>query len=134
VLFPLPHIRTSTRQAVKDVRGVRGRSYRGLAFPLDQKPGGTPYLYDACFGTGPCEIDSPLPPDDFSVWGGAQLSSFKSCYLDAAVDYMLGSLYNGSVLYRSDPATETNGMTVRTALIPEMIGAGPGLTFYWGDG
>jgi hypothetical protein len=90
------------------------------------------YLYDACFGAGPFEIDSPLPPDDFSRWGGMQLASFKGRYLDGAVDYMLGTLYNGTVLLRSVWASGTNGMTVRTALIPDQVGAHPGLTFYWG--
>ncbi len=90
------------------------------------------YLYDASFGVGPHEIDSPLPPDDLSRWGSMQLASFKECYLDGAVDYMLGTLYNGGVLLRSVPATGMNGMTVRTALIPNLVGANPCLTFYWG--
>ncbi|MCI0464978.1 MAG: hypothetical protein L0Z62_49280 [Gemmataceae bacterium] len=90
------------------------------------------YLYDASFGAGPFEIDAPLPPDDLSILGGALLASFKARYLDAAVDYMLGTLYNGGVLHRSDRTSRTNGMTVRTALIPEVVRGDPGLTFYWG--
>jgi hypothetical protein len=93
---------------------------------------GRVFLYDACFGTGPFEIHSALPPDDFSVWGGAQLASFKAQYLDAAVDYMLGSLYNGGYLWRSR-LRGTNGVTVRTAQIPEMVNGKPGLTFRWGE-
>jgi hypothetical protein len=90
------------------------------------------YLYDACFGAGPFKIDAPLPSDDYSVLGGAELSSFKAQYLDTAVDYMLGSLYNGGVLHRSHKPSGTNGMTVKTALIPEVVGGQQGLTFFWG--
>jgi hypothetical protein len=93
------------------------------------------YLYDACFRTAPIEINGPLPPDDGSVWGGHQLASFKSQYLDRAVDYMLGSLYNGGRLWRSAPATsttpESTGVTVRTAQIPETDSGIDGLTFGW---
>ena len=91
------------------------------------------YLYDACFGVGPFEIDSPLPPDDFAIWGGTQLSSFKAHYLDGAVDYMLGTLYNDGVLHRTDRPSGANGMTVKAALIPDTIVSEPGLTFYWGS-
>lgn len=95
---------------------------------------GRRYLYDAYFARGPVEIDSPLPPDNHSILGGAELSSFKARYLDSAVDYMLGSLYNGSgpgsVFHRTTNAT--NGMTVRTDLIPDVAGTIPGVTFYWG--
>jgi hypothetical protein len=94
------------------------------------------YLYDACFGTGPFEIDSPLPPDDYSIWDGVQLSSLKARYLNMAVDYMLGSLYNGGVLCRTVPpgtgVAVTNGMTVRMACIPDMAQGNLGVTFYWG--
>ena len=89
------------------------------------------YLYDACFGTGPFEIDPPLPPDDLSVVGGADLTSFKVRYLDTAVDYMLGTLYNGTVLHQTI-RRGLNGMTVKTALIPETVGGTAGLTFRWG--
>jgi len=95
------------------------------------------YLYDACFRTGPCEIDSPLPPDDHSIWGGVQLSSFKTQYLNTAVDYMLGSLYNGGADLCKTVApgigrAATNGMTVKTACIPDVAQGNPGVTFYWG--
>jgi hypothetical protein len=90
------------------------------------------YLYDASFCIGPIEIDAPLPPDDYSVLGGVQLSSFKAGYLDRAVAYMLGTLYNGSTLHRSDHLRQTNGMSVRTDLIPTVVRGNPGLTFYWG--
>jgi hypothetical protein len=90
------------------------------------------YLYDACFGIGPVEVDAPLPPDDYSVLGGAQLSSFKARYLDRAVAYMLGTLYNGSTLHRADHVLRTNGISVRTDLIPEVVRGDAGLTFYRG--
>ena len=76
--------------------GMRGAWYDGHCINFLEHAGRL-YLYDACFGAGPFEIDGPLPPDDNSVWGGRQLASFKAQYLDAAVDYMLGSLYNGGV-------------------------------------
>ncbi len=97
--------------------------------------GGRVVLYDACFGIGPVEIDGPLPPADNSVWGGVQLASFKARYLDAAVDYMLGSLYNGGQLWRSGRGSlfsvERIGVTVRTSQIPETDGGIDGLTFFW---
>jgi hypothetical protein len=123
----------------------RERRYRFWGHPTDTKQfgdghcvnflehKGSLYLYDASFGLGPVKIDPPLPPHDFTIWGGVQLSSFKAQYLDGTVDYMLGSLYNGGVLHRSDQGSGSNGMTVRTALIPEMVRGEAGLTFYWGD-
>lgn len=90
------------------------------------------YLYDASFCVGPVRIDAPLPPDDYSILGGTQIASFKAAYLDRAVAYMLGTLYNGSVLHRSDHVLQTNGMTVRTDLIPTLVRGDAGLTFYWG--
>jgi hypothetical protein len=90
------------------------------------------YLYDACFCRESVEVDMPLPPDDFSVLGGTQLSSFKAEYLDRAVAYMLGTLYNGSTLHRSDHTRRINGMSVRTDLIPTVVRGDPGLTFSWG--
>jgi hypothetical protein len=94
------------------------------------------YLYDACFGAGPIEINAPLPrPDPAVAQGGGQLSSFKAEYLDHAVDYMLGSLYNGSAFFRSIlPApgvAGANGMTVRTRNIPDLVQCIPGVTFRW---
>jgi hypothetical protein len=96
------------------------------------------YLYDASFGAGPFEIDGPLPPTDPNiVQGGADLSSFKARYLDSAVDYMLGSLYNGPVFLRTiHPLLVgggVNGMTVRTRDIPEAVHGAHGVTFGWGD-
>ena len=64
---------------------------------------------------------------------GANLSSFKAEYLDSAVAYMLGTLYNGGILHRSDHVLQTNGMTVRTGLIPALVRGNAGLTFYWGS-
>jgi len=89
------------------------------------------YLYDACFEKGPVEISGPLPPADGTSWGGAQLASFKSAYLDGAVDYMLGSVYNGDELLRSVRSSETNGLSVKTSQIPELLNGDPGLTFRW---
>jgi len=93
---------------------------------------GALYLYDACFRLGPIEIDAVLPPDDYSILGGPQLSSFKARYLDRAVAYMLGTLYNGSAIHRSDRLLGINGMTVRTDLIPAVVRGDAGMTFYWG--
>ncbi len=94
------------------------------------------YLYDACFGGGPFEIDSPLPPDDYSIFGGMQLSSFKAQYLNAAIDYMLGSVYNGDDFHQTVPPSPgipaTNGMTLKTACIPDVVHGNSGVTFYWG--
>jgi hypothetical protein len=81
------------------------------------------------------EIDGPLPPDDDSIWGGQELASFKARYLDSAVDYMLGSLYNNARFWRSSRGTsfapEQLGVTVRTAHIPETDSGIDGLTFGW---
>ena len=96
------------------------------------------YLYDACFGVGPIEIDAPLPASDLTVaQGGADLASFKAHYLNDAVDYMLGSLYNGPDFYRClhprPGVLGGNGMTVRTRDIPDEVAGSDGLTFYWSD-
>jgi hypothetical protein len=97
---------------------------------------GRVYLYDACFGIGPIEFASPVPPDDYSIHGGVQLSSFKALYLDRAVDYMLGSVYNGSVLVETVVPgmgyASRNGMTVKTSLIQDVVNGEDGITFYWG--
>ena len=49
---------------------------------------------------------------------------------------MLGSLYNGGVLCQTlapgAGAAVKNGMTVRTARIPDMANGQPAITFYWG--
>jgi hypothetical protein len=95
------------------------------------------YLYDACFGAGPFLIDSELPEaDPNAVHGGPHLSSFKAGYLDGAVDYMLGSLYNGPDFHESvfDHVLHeavANGMTVRTRDLPEAINGVHGITFRW---
>ncbi len=116
--------------------GMQGAWYDGHCINFLEHAGRL-YLYDACFGAGPFEIDGPLPPDDYSVWGGRQLASFKAQYLDAAVDYMLGSLYNGGHLWRSRRGSasvrESIGVTVRTAQIPETDGGIDGLTFGWAE-
>ncbi|WP_143393881.1 hypothetical protein [Fimbriiglobus ruber] len=90
------------------------------------------FLYDPSFGTGPFEIDHPLPPDNLTVLGGSLLDSFKANYLDTAVDYMLGSLYNGSNFYKSDQSARANGITVKTVRIPATVNGNNGITFGWG--
>jgi hypothetical protein len=98
---------------------------------------GRVYLYDACFGAGPFRIDSGVPAaDPNAVVGGPELSSFKAEYLDGAVDYMLGSLYNGTAFHESvyDHVLHhavANGMTVRTRDVPEAVYGGHGITFRW---
>jgi hypothetical protein len=89
------------------------------------------YLYDSCFQIGPIEIDFPLPPETITIIGGLELASFKSRYLNKAVDYMLGSLYNGNDFYQTI-APSQNGMTVKTACIPDIIQGEAGISFYWG--
>jgi hypothetical protein len=132
--FPLPTSVPLATQVERRYRfwGEPGNWYDGHCVNFLEYNGRL-YLYDACFGLGPVEIDAPLPPDDFSVIGGPQLASFKARYLDGAVDYMLGSLYNGpgGALVRSI-ASLTNGMTVKTTLIPDVVHRNPGLTFFWG--
>jgi hypothetical protein len=99
--------------------------------------GGRLYLYDACFERGPVEINMPLPPTNGAAHGGAQLAPFKASYLDGAIDYMLGTLLNGTVPVRSiwsvfpQLVAVQNGVTVRTRDIPEVINGGHGLTFRW---
>jgi hypothetical protein len=91
------------------------------------------YLYDACFGAGPIQVNAPLPPNNLNVaQGGAALAPFKAAYLDAAIDYMLGSIRNGGLLLRAQYLL-LNGMTVPTADIPEVVNGNPGLTFRWGN-
>ncbi len=116
--------------------GMRGAWYDGHCINFLEHAGRL-YLYDACFGAGPFEIDGPLPPDDNSVWGGRQLASFKAQYLDCAVDYMLGSMYNNGHLWRAYRGTnstpESIGVTVKTSQIPETDGVIDGLTFGWAE-
>jgi len=96
------------------------------------------YLYDPSFGTGPFEIagfigaETPLPPKDYSIVGGAQLTSFKKKYLDTAVDYMLGSLKDGVGTLHTTILKGANGITVKTQLIPDLMGSFKEITFYWG--
>jgi hypothetical protein len=96
------------------------------------------YLYDPSFGTGPFELapftgaDAPLPPGNNTVVGGNELSSFKSKYLDTAVDYVEGSLIDGSgTLHSYDYITQTGGLTVRTSIIPDVTGSFKEITFSW---
>jgi hypothetical protein len=97
------------------------------------------YLYDACFGVGPIQINAPLPVNNVNLaQGGASLAPFKTAYFDGAIDYMLGSIRNGSTLLRSifvyPPGIAfANGMTVRTVDIPQVLNGNDGLTFRWGN-
>ena len=90
------------------------------------------YLYDACFGAGPIQINAPLPVNNTNVAQGGQLAPFKAAYLDGAIDYMLGSLHNGPDFLRSVPYA-VNGITVRTTDIPDNVNGADGLTFRWGN-
>jgi hypothetical protein len=137
---PLAAVSTSTLTLRSERRyrfwGLRGGWGDGHCINFLEHDGRL-VLYDACFGIGPVEIDGPLPPGGNSVWGSAQLASFKERYLDTAVDYMLGSLYNGRQLWRSGRGSqfvaERLGVTVRTNQIPETDGGIDGLTFGWLD-
>jgi hypothetical protein len=95
------------------------------------------YLYDACFGAGPIQINAPLPVNNTNVTqGGASLAPFKVAYFNRAIDYMLGSVYNGLDFLRSVHIPHllyVNGMTVRTTNIPDNVNGADGLTFRWGD-
>jgi hypothetical protein len=96
------------------------------------------FLYDASFGLGPIEIQSPLPvPDLINPVGGAAIASFKERYLDNAIDYMLGSIDNGNQFYRCSIARPGvlggNGMTVKTSISPETVTGEDCLTFFWTD-
>lgn len=93
------------------------------------------YLYDASFGTGPFEIAlfntaDGLPPKNLSIVGGKELASFKKSYLDKAVDYMLGTLYHGTKLYKTEYKV-ANGITVRTLKIPDESAGFKEITFIW---
>lgn len=101
------------------------------------------YLYDPSFGTGPFEIasftgfDAPLPPKNFTIVGGNQLSNFKSNYLNTAIDYMMGSLLDGNGVFFPCVVYGTNGITVKTSVIQDNVSFSDGqvrdgITFYWG--
>ena len=95
------------------------------------------YLYDPSFQIGPRVVDPLLPPDDLAILGGVDLSSFKAAYLNDAVEYMLGSLYNGAgpgaVFHQTQPPPgKRHGMTVQTRLIPDTVPGDDCITFSWG--
>jgi hypothetical protein len=95
--------------------------------------GGALYLFDACFGLGPIQVNAPLPPNNLNVaQGGADLAPLRAAYLDSAIDYMLGTIRNGQQLLVAQ-FPHLNGMTVPTADIPEVVNGNPGLTFRWGN-
>lgn len=89
------------------------------------------YLYDPSFGTGPFDIDMALPPADHTIQGGTQLTSFKKVYLNDAMTYMMGSLINGGKLYKAAEDPLSTGITVKTALIPDVVSGFDEITFYW---
>jgi hypothetical protein len=100
------------------------------------------YLYDVCFLDHAIALDRfELPPADHSRLEVGQQGTFRSAYLDRAVDFMLGSLEADGRYYESvhgacpgkapssTPCPPTNGLSVRTDTIPD---EGPGITFLWG--
>jgi hypothetical protein len=94
---------------------------------------GNLYLYDACFGVGPFHVNAPLPANNLNVvLGGAALAPFRAAYIDTAIDYMMGTIRNGPVLLQAQ-WPNANGMTVRTADIPDVVNGNDGLTFRWGN-
>jgi hypothetical protein len=137
-VFPLPGAVALTTRVERRYRfwGAPGKIVDGHCINFLEYEGKL-YLYDACFGVGPVEIASPLPPTNPNiVQGGPQLASLKGRYLDGAIDYMLGSLYNGGVfvesIYVHPPGIPVrNGVTVRTRDIPEVVNGDHGLTFRW---
>jgi hypothetical protein len=91
------------------------------------------YLFDACFGLGPIQVNAPLPVNNTNVaQGGQDLAPFRAVYLDRAIDFMLGSICNGANFLQTI-FPRVNGMTVRTADIPDVVNGNPGLTFRWGN-
>ena len=100
-------------------------------------------MYDPSFGTGPFEIasftglDAPLPPKNLTIVGGNLLGSFKSNYLNTAIDYMMGSLYDGNGVFFPCVVYGTNGITIKTSIIQDRVSFSDGqvrdgITFYWG--
>jgi hypothetical protein len=140
--FPIPTGTTAPISTVTEPRyrfwGLPGYWYDGHCINFLEYQGRI-YLYDACFGFGSVEIQSSLPPDNLAVaQGGAALAPFRAAYLDGAVDFMLGTIWNGATLLRSvfvppPGLPPENGMTVRTANIPQTVGGADGLTFRWGS-
>lgn len=91
------------------------------------------YLYDACFGIGGIQVNAPLPVNNTNMaQGGVDLAPFRAAYFDTAIDYMLGSIRNGQQLLQAQ-YPDLNGMTVRTADIPQVVNGNHGLTFRWGN-
>jgi hypothetical protein len=94
---------------------------------------GSLYLYDACFGVGPVPVNAPLPANNTNfAQGGADLAPFRVAYIDTAIDYMMGTIRNGPVPLQAQ-WPNANGMTVRTADIPDVVNGNHGLTFRWGN-
>lgn len=100
---------------------------------------GAVYLYDACFGVGPVPLPTGVPVADENVTStAADVSAFRASYLDNAIDYMLGSVYNGPGFHRTFgphdvPPEGQNGMTVRTRDIPPLVGGLQGVTLRWSE-
>jgi hypothetical protein len=140
--FPIPAGTTVPIVPVTEKRyrfwGLPGFYYDGhcINFLILQ---GKLYLYDACFNCESVEVQSPLPPDNLAVpQGGADLAAFRAAYLDGAIDFMLGTVRNGAAILRSvfvypPGLPQANGMTVRTANIPQTVAGIDGLTFRWGN-
>jgi len=140
-VFPIPAGTTVPITPVTEQRyrffGLPGYWYDGHCINFLAYEGKV-YLYDACFNLGSVVINSPIPTINLAVpQGGAALAPFRAAYLDGAVDHMLGSIRNGAVLFNTvrvfpHGPTFQNGMTVRTANIPQRVAGADGLTFRWG--
>ena len=97
------------------------------------------YIYDASFQHR-VELEGfSLPPSNHTKRIPVEtLGNFKQAYLDLAVQFMLGSLEHGGKLFEtvhplpgppgSKPGEVRNGLSVKTALIPDRDAA---ITFYW---
>lgn len=135
ILYPI--VSTTPVNTVNEKRyrfwGVAGAGMladgHGINFLVYQ---GKLYLYDPSFGTGSFEIapftgaNAPLPPKDHTRLKGTQLTSFKQEYLNTAIDYMLGTLRDGTGDFYS------NEITVKTLIIPDVIGTTAEISFGWG--
>lgn len=96
-------------------------------------------LYDACFGIGPIPVAMDVPVADENITASAaDVAQFRASYLDANIDYLLGSLYNDLTFYESlgpaeRPPEGKNGMTVRTRDIPAVVNGAAGVTLRWSE-
>ena len=100
---------------------------------------GNLYLYDACFGSGPIQINAPLPLNNVNLAkGGANLAPFKEALLrcrDRLYAWIDTEWARFAQIIFINPSciARANGMTVRTAHIPQVVNGNDGLTFRWGN-